>query len=98
MLFAVHFKDDPEKRHLRAELMAAHLAFLQKHSAAIRMAGSMRKEADDSPIGGLWIVDATSFQEVRSMVAEDPFWTAGLRASVEMHRLAKAFPEKEVSV
>ena len=98
MLFVVQFRDDPEKRHLRPELMAAHLEFLTKHDAQVRVAGSLRKEADDRAIGGLWIVDVKNFEEVKALYIEDPFWKAGLRASVEVHRYAKAFPEIEKKV
>lgn len=93
MLFVVQFRDAPEKLHLRTEWMAAHLAFLKTHDAVIRVAGSLRREADDSPAGGLWVVAAPDFDAVRKLYAGDPFWQAGLRASVEIHRLAKAFPE-----
>jgi uncharacterized protein YciI len=98
MLFVIQFRDDPEKRHLRPELMAAHLEFLKKNDTKVRVAGSLRKEADDRAIGGLWIVDVKNFEEVKSLYMEDPFWTGGLRASVEVHRYAKAFPEIEKPV
>ena len=98
MLFVVQFRDAPEKLHLRSELMAAHLTFLKTHDTVIRVAGSLRREADDSPAGGLWVVAAADFAAVRTLYAGDPFWQAGLRASVEIHRLAKAFPDISTSV
>lgn len=98
MLFIVQFRDAPERRHLRQELMSAHLEFLRAKEASVRIAGSLRREDDDSAVGGLWIVDAKSFEEVKSLYFEDPFWKAGLRSSVEVHRLAKAFPEVEKTV
>jgi len=98
MLYVVQFRDLPEKMHLRGQLMAEHLEFLQKHDAVIRTAGSLRREEDDSPAGGLWIVDAADFEAVRRLYVQDPFWKAGLRASVEIHRLAKAFPQIEKQI
>jgi uncharacterized protein YciI len=97
MLFIVQFRDEAKRSNLRQELMSAHLEFLQSKEACVRVAGSLRKE-DDSAVGGLWIVEAKSFEEVRQLYCEDPFWKAGLRLSVEIHRLAKAFPDKEKSV
>ncbi len=75
--------------------MQAHLAFLKKHDDAIRVAASLRRETDDSPEGGLWLVEAPSYDTVRQLIAEDPFTTAGLRASVQIHRLAKGFPDEQ---
>lgn len=73
--------------------MEAHLKFLRDQGDRVRTAGSLRIEADDSPAGGLWMVDVENFAAVRALYIEDPFWKAGLRASVEVHRLAKAFPD-----
>lgn len=93
MLFAVQFRDAPDKLHLRAEFMTAHLDFLKTHADVIHLAGSLRREPDDLPAGGLCLVEAPDFATARKLFADDPFWRAGLRASVEVHRLAKAFPE-----
>lgn len=98
MLFVVQFRDDPDQRHLRPELMAAHLAFLKANEARVRVAGSLRKESDDRAIGGMWIVDVEQYGDVRELYEQDPFWTGGLRASVEVYRYAKAFPEIEKPV
>ncbi|MDB6128015.1 MAG: hypothetical protein JWM35_1911 [Verrucomicrobia bacterium] len=97
MLFVVQFRDRPEKRHLRPELLPKHLEFLRNLGDRLRTAGSLR-EADDAAAGGLWIVDVANFDEARAIYAEDPFWTAGLRQSVEIHRLAKAFPDIEKKI
>ena len=98
MLFVIQFRDDPKKRHLRPELMAAHLAFLKANDARVRVAGSLRHESDDRAIGGMWIVDVEKFADVKELYTQDPFWTGGLRASVEVYRYAKAFPEIENKV
>ena len=98
MLFVIQFRDDPAKRQLRPELMDAHTAFLRANEAKIRVAGSLRKESDDRAIGGMWIVDVEKFEEVKLLYSEDPFWKGGLRASVEVYRYAKAFPEIEKMV
>ena len=93
MLFIIQFRDNPAKRDLRPKLMPAHLEFLQAQGDKLRVAGSMRHESDDRAIGGLWIVDVEDYAAVRTLYEKDPFWTAGLRASVEVFRYAKAFPD-----
>ncbi len=95
MLFVVQFRDNPAQRHLRPKLIDAHLGFLKANLARVRVAGSLRKESDDSAIGGLWIVDVEKYGDVRALYEQDPFWTGGLRASVEVCRYAKAFPDIE---
>jgi len=95
MLFVIQFRDAPERALIRKQQMTAHLEFLKKHEAVVRVAGSLRREEDDSAAGGMWIVEAMSFEEAKRLYREDPFWTAGLRQSVEIHRLAKAFPDVE---
>ena len=98
MLYVVEFRDDPAMRHLRPELMAAHLEFLRRNESKVRVAGSLRKESDERAIGGMWIVDVAKYEEIKQLYSEDPFWTGGLRASVEVYRYAKAFPDIEKKV
>ena len=98
MLFVIQFRDRADKRHLRPELLPKHLEFLAGLGERLRTAGSLRVEADDSAAGGLWVLDVANFDEVRAIYTEDPFWKGGLRESVEIHRLAKAFPEIEKKV
>lgn len=98
MLFVIQFRDHPDKLYLRSELMGAHLDYLEAKETVIRTAGSLRRESDDGAIGGLWIVDVPDYEAARHLYLDDPFWKIGLRASVEIHRLAKAFPEIEKSI
>ncbi len=98
MLFVVQFRDNQEMRHLRPKLLAAHLEFLKKNEASVRVAGALRMDGDDRAVGGMWIVDAKSFEAVKALYSEDPFWTSGLRATVEVHSYTKAFPDIEQPV
>lgn len=43
----------------------------------------------------MWILGAKSFGAAKSLCSADPSRTSGLRAPVEVHCLAKAFPESE---
>ncbi|MEO6875013.1 MAG: YciI family protein [Opitutaceae bacterium] len=98
MLYLIQFRDNPDMRHLRPQLMEAHLGFLRAQGDKLRTAGSLRHESDDRALGGMWIVDVNNFEEVTALYQADPFWTAGLRASVEICRYAKAFPDVEKTV
>lgn len=85
MLFAILFEDDPVRaEEIRRRDMPAHVAFLERHAQSIRAAGPLRDAHDESPAGGMWLVEATGRADVDALIREDPFWSAGLRRSVRV--------------
>ena len=90
MLFAVMFTDRPDQSGLRAELLQAHIDWVAAHAETVRVAGSLRVEPGEVPKGGLWIVEADSKEAVHRLMQTDPFWTCGLRQSVEVLHWSKA--------
>jgi len=84
-VFAVLLEDQPEqaaailRRH-----MEEHLAFLERHRAAIRAAGPLRDAASGEAAGGLWVVQVDSAETVAALIREDSFWPAGLRRPVRI--------------
>ena len=98
MLFAVRFEDDPDRHDVRTKHMAGHLEFLAKHKDTVRVAGSLRRSPGENPVGGLWVVEADDKRAVEALFSEDPFWTNGLRRSVEILHWSKAFPDQQVPV
>ncbi|SMC23416.1 hypothetical protein SAMN02745857_01596 [Andreprevotia lacus DSM 23236] len=98
MRYIVRFHDRPDTAALRHEVLAAHLAWLEQHRDQVLVAGSLWPEAAERAEGGLWIVEADSEAAIRDWMQTDPFWTCGLRASVEIFRWRKAFPERNVAV
>lgn len=93
MLFAVRFTDKTTMRHVRTEYMAAHIDWLAARKAQIKVAGSLRHDASEHPIGALWIIEAETKEEVESLWQTDPFWVQGMREIVEILHWSKAFPE-----
>lgn len=98
MLFIVRFTDKPECLSTRKQFLPAHLQWLEQHQQTVLVAGSLRAEADATPVGGLWIVEAQSKAEVESLFLTDPFWVHGLRQSIEVLYWSKAFPDRRVPV
>lgn len=90
MLFAVLFTDRSGQGTLRAQHLQAHIDWVAKHADKVRVAGSLRAEPGDVPKGGLWIVEAESKEAVHQLMQTDPFWTCGLRQSVEVLHWSKA--------
>ena len=98
MLFAVRFTDRPGSKTIREQNLGAHLSWLSEREDKILVAGSLREAPDLNPIAGLWIVEANSKSEVEQLYKSDPFWTGGLRESVEILHWSKSFPEKRIPV
>lgn len=90
MLFAALFTDKPDHGALRARLLQAHIDWVARHKDTILVAGSLRHEPADVPVGGLWVVQAESKQAVLALMQTDPFWTGGLRERVEVFHWSKA--------
>jgi uncharacterized protein len=94
MLFAVLFTDKPGHGELRAQHLEAHVRWVDQHKDVVRVAGSLRAEPGATPKGGLWIVEAPSKEAITTLMQTDPFYTAGLRQSVEILHWFKALPDK----
>ncbi|WP_247750811.1 MULTISPECIES: YciI family protein [unclassified Rhizobium] len=93
MLFAVLFEDDANRADdIRRQYMPAHLDFLERNASLIRAAGPLR-DVDDTPTGGLWVVQADGREQVETLVQEDPFWTTGLRRSVRLLAWTQVFAD-----
>ena len=94
MLFAVLFTDRPDQAALRATFLQAHIDWVAAHQAQVRVAGSLREQPGQVPKGGLWIVEADSKDLVHQLMQTDPFWTCGLRESVEVLHWNKALDQQ----
>ena len=98
MLFAVIFKDNPDQANLREQNLEAHVLWLNEHRDKILVAGSLREKPGKTPIGGLWVVEEASKKAVTQLLSSDPFFTRGLRQSVQVLHWNKAFPARKVPV
>lgn len=98
MLFAVRFEDDQGKSATRKQYLDAHIAWLDQHADSVLVGGSLRLEPDTNPVGGLWIVKASSKEAVEALIETDPFWQQGLRSNVEILYWSKAFEDRQVPV
>lgn len=94
MLFAVIFTDRPGQGTLRSTHLQAHIDWVAAHQAQVLVAGSLRDEPGQVPQGGLWIVEAPSKAAVHQLMQTDPFWTCGLRESVQVSHWSKALDQQ----
>ena len=98
MLFAVLFTDKPGHGALRAEHLQAHIQWVEENKAKVLVAGSLRHEPTDVPKGGLWVVEAASKAAVHELMKTDPFFTCGLRQSIEVLHWSKALQHHKALV
>ena len=82
MRWVAIFEDKPGALAIREANAQAHFDYLERHREQIRLAGGVRDEPGGPPDGGLWILDnITDRAEAVRLCEDDPFFTAGLRAS-----------------
>ena len=93
MLFVVRFTDLPGQGAIRAKFLQQHIDWLAERQAQIKVAGSLRHELGETPVGALWILEADSKAAVEAAFQSDPFWQHGLRQSVEIYHWSKALPD-----
>lgn len=84
------FQDDSKALKVREEHHEMHFTYLKQHSAKIRLAGGLRNEPGGTFCGGLWIVEAESRDEVKSLCENDPYFRYGLRRGYEIYAWGKA--------
>jgi uncharacterized protein YciI len=97
-LFAAIFEDRADPEAIRAANEAAHLAWLDRHRAEVRIAGALRPEAGAMPTGGLWIIEAKDMEEARRICEDDPFFRAGLRTGYRLLHWSRGFPKEPVTI
>ncbi len=82
MFFVALCLDKPGHIDLRMSTRAAHLAFLDKHAARVKLGGPFLD--GETPVGSLLILDCENEAAARALLSEDPYAAAGLFASVEL--------------
>jgi len=84
VLFAVICYDKPNADALRIATRPAHLAFLEKHSAHVKLGGPVLDDAGERPIGSLLIIEQADKASAQALISEDPYAQAGLFERVEI--------------
>jgi len=92
------FSGKPKPSSLRAEYLQSHIHWIDQNKHVVLVAGSLGMEAQDSPTGGLWIVEAESKAGVMQIRATDPFYTCGLRQNIEVLHWSKALEHHQALV
>ncbi|MGB3313140.1 MAG: YciI family protein [Albidovulum sp.] len=72
--WVVIFDDTPGMLVHRREFGAAHIDYLERHSDRILVGGGLRPVPDAPFVGGMWIVEAGTYDEVVDLVLNDPYF------------------------
>ncbi len=98
MLFVIRFIDKQDQQDVRQQYLQAHIDWLDARRDSILVAGSLRLDEDDPPVGALWVVEAESKADAMAVFKTDPFWEHGLRQGYEIFHWSKAFPDEQALV
>lgn len=88
MLFAIMAYDKDDGGAIRATTRQAHLDYLTSAGDRLKLAGPLRGDDDDKPVGSLIVLDAAGIEAVRIFAHNDPYAQAGLFRRVEIHPFA----------
>jgi uncharacterized protein len=98
MLFAIIFTDKLGLGEVRAANLQAHIEWLEHCRELVPVAGSLRHELGETPLGGLWICEAESKAQLEALIRTDPFFIAGLRDSYEILHWSKANSQRKALI
>ena len=90
MRLACIFTDKPEMNEHRIKYGADHLKYLEANKEEILLGGGFRDEVDGLFVGGMWIMEVTSFERAKELIENDPYFVAELR-TYQLKIWGKAF-------
>lgn len=88
MHFIVHCLDKPEALQTRLAHYDGHKAYLENSPVKIVVSGPLLAD-DETPIGSLFVVEASSKAEVVEFNENDPFKQSGVWGIVNIYRFLK---------
>jgi uncharacterized protein YciI len=82
MLFVATCIDKPSSLETRKDNRAAHLAYLKEVGSRVKIAGALLGADLQTPVGSMLIFEGESEDDIRTLLAKDPYALAGLFESV----------------
>ncbi len=92
MLFVVHALDKKDILPTRAKYYRAHRIHLDKsedYAVDVVTAGTLVADDGETPVGSIFVVDATDRAAVDAFTRSDPYHLNGVWQRVEIHRYNK---------
>ncbi len=72
--WAVIFDDTPAMSPHRGAHGAAHVDYVKAHRDHILIGGGLMPSLDGPFVGGLWIVEVETYEQVIDLVTNDPYY------------------------
>jgi len=66
-------------RQSASAIVTEHLAYLGENSDGVLIGGGLRPLPEEPFVGGLWIVEAATYDAVVSLVTNDPYFNPACR-------------------
>ncbi len=92
MLYMLFCEDKPDSLELRLANRKNHLSWASTKAENIKLAGPMLSNDNETMIGSLFILEASSLEEVKKMNQEDPYTKAGLWGNVTIRPFRQSIP------
>jgi uncharacterized protein YciI len=92
MLFVVHATDKKDILPTRAKHYRAHRIHLDRaedHGVEVVTAGTLVADDGETPVGSIFVIDATDRAAVDAFTRSDPYHLNGVWDRVEIHRYNK---------
>lgn len=89
MLFVVHCLDKPGALDTRLANHADHRAYLETAPVTIVMSGPLVEDDGETMKGSFFLVDAPNRDAVATFNGNDPFFKAGIWASINIDAFQK---------
>ena len=91
-MFVVTCTDKPDSLALRMENRPAHLDYMKANIHKVVLAGPLLTEDRQTFVGSMLVLDFTDRAELDAFLAQDPYVTSGLFASVTIAPFRKVLP------
>lgn len=96
MYFAVVYRDKAESLALRKRTRAQHLSYLEPFHELILFAGPLLTIKDNTPNGGLIVIDMPDYDSVHDFVQGDPYTIAGVFETIDIAPWQQVIPAKSL--
>ncbi len=95
MHFIIHCLDKTGSLDIRRAHFDAHKAYIAASPVKVVISGPLVAHDHETPIGSCFLVEADDLLQVESLNRNDPFYKAGLWASIAIHPFLKRVDNRD---
>ena len=96
MLFVIFCIDKPNMENKRAEVMAAHIEYLNAQTKVKnQMSGPLMDDDMENIVGSLYLLEARNREEIEELMRHDPLVKADIWSSIEIRAFNKRVDNRD---